>query len=145
VLFGSAVFCEVFEVKEHYYENQIWIMDKDQLSLELECPVCFQTPRNPPIFQCENGHLICCACHPKMSTCPQVESKISWILQLDFYHRSLQYCKKGKCKFSGVRCRLAENILEKSNLPRPCKFSTEGCLFEDEIANLEPHEGEFVI
>ena len=51
-------------------------MNKRHLSEELECPVCLQLPRNPPIFQCENGHLICCDCHPKLeSKCPQVSFK----------------------------------------------------------------------
>lgn len=53
------------------------VMDKQQLSEELECPICCQTPRNPPIFECENGHLICCVCRPKMNDkCPQVRIEI---------------------------------------------------------------------
>ena len=53
----------------------------------------------------------------------------------------LKTFEQGKCQFSGVRCRLAENILEKCNLPRSCKFSDGGCLHEDELDKLEVHEG----
>lgn len=48
-------------------------MNQRQLSEELECPVCCQLPRNPPVYQCENGHLICQVCKPKMNEiCPKV-------------------------------------------------------------------------
>ena len=59
--------------KKKATSHSLVIMNRRQLSQELECPVCLQLPRNPPIFQCENGHLICCDCHPKLnSKCPQV-------------------------------------------------------------------------
>ncbi len=48
-----------------------------------------------------------------------------------------------KCNFSGVRCRheASNPPLEKCDLQRPCKFSEEGCLFEDDIGKLEMHQG----
>ena len=49
------------------------VMNKTQLTKELECPVCFQIPRNSPIYQCVNGHLICSVCKEKIKDiCPQV-------------------------------------------------------------------------
>ena len=36
----------------------------------LECPVCFQIIDSVPIHQCQNGHVVCKDCHPKMETCP---------------------------------------------------------------------------
>ena len=48
-------------------------MNKTQLTKELECPVCFQIPRNPPIYQCINGHLICSICQEKIKDiCPLI-------------------------------------------------------------------------
>lgn len=35
---------------------------------------------------------------------------------------------------------MAEILLQKSNLPRPCKYSTFGCLHEEEIQELPKHE-----
>jgi hypothetical protein len=40
----------------------------------------------------------------------------------------------------GQRSRLAECILEKADLPRPCKYSIAGCLYEEEISGLPRHE-----
>ena len=35
---------------------------------------------------------------------------------------------------------MAESILEKSGIPRPCKYSIIGCLFESELDKLSQHE-----
>ena len=35
----------------------------------LECPVCFETA-SAPIFMCQQMHLICSRCRPKLKTCP---------------------------------------------------------------------------
>ena len=36
----------------------------------LECPVCLETPRAPPIYQCERGHMLCSICRAKLYFCP---------------------------------------------------------------------------
>ena len=36
----------------------------------LECPACLETPRAPPIYQCERGHIVCNNCRPKLQNCP---------------------------------------------------------------------------
>ena len=37
---------------------------------DLECPVCLKTPRTTPIYQCEQGHIHCKTCHPRLQKCP---------------------------------------------------------------------------
>ena len=36
----------------------------------LECPVCFETVKSTPIYQCINKHLVCNICIPKLKKCP---------------------------------------------------------------------------
>ena len=36
---------------------------------ELECPVCFEVA-DAPIFMCQQQHLICSSCQPRVSSCP---------------------------------------------------------------------------
>eukprot|EP00096_Caligus_rogercresseyi_P009048 TRINITY_DN3002_c0_g1_i1.p1 TRINITY_DN3002_c0_g1~~TRINITY_DN3002_c0_g1_i1.p1 ORF type:complete len:483 (+),score=143.23 TRINITY_DN3002_c0_g1_i1:44-1492(+) len=43
---------------------------------ELECPVCMDISR-PPIYQCEEGHIICSTCKPLLTNCPHCASKYS--------------------------------------------------------------------
>ena len=40
-----------------------------ELEAELECPVCMDISR-PPIYQCEEGHIICATCKPLLTQCP---------------------------------------------------------------------------
>ena len=35
-----------------------------EIERELECPVCMEIAK-PPIYQCEEGHIICCHCKVK--------------------------------------------------------------------------------
>ena len=36
----------------------------------LECPICLEDMAPPTqIFQCQNGHLVCGTCQPRLSTC----------------------------------------------------------------------------
>ena len=37
---------------------------------DLECPVCLETAE-APIFTCQEMHLICANCRPKLSDCPE--------------------------------------------------------------------------
>nr|ACO15158.1 E3 ubiquitin-protein ligase Siah1 [Caligus clemensi] len=43
---------------------------------ELECPVCMDISR-PPIYQCEEGHIICSTCKPLLTNCPHCATKYS--------------------------------------------------------------------
>lgn len=41
----------------------------DRLFEELECICCFDK-MTVPVYQCTNGHLICCKCHVRLRSCP---------------------------------------------------------------------------
>ena len=36
----------------------------------LECPVCMETIKSVPVYQCANGHVICKVCIEKLNKCP---------------------------------------------------------------------------
>jgi len=89
----------------------------------LECPVCIELPKTP-IYQCNNGHLICNSCHPKVKNCPM--------------------CRVYLNQHKPLRNLTAEHILEnmsnnnntvmeqkpkarRSSLKLPCKNAMNGC------------------
>merc|ERR1719468_732901 len=37
---------------------------------QLACPVCLETA-SAPIFMCQQQHLICSSCQPRVSSCPE--------------------------------------------------------------------------
>ena len=49
--------------------NQNSITDKYIREL-LECPVCMETIKSVPVYQCTNGHVICKDCIEKLNNCP---------------------------------------------------------------------------
>ena len=46
------------------------IKSSEDIREDLECPVCFKIPRTTPIYQCEQGHIHCKTCHPRLQNCP---------------------------------------------------------------------------
>lgn len=42
-------------------------MSVRELEEALECPVCTKVPQATPIFQCDNGHMICKVCRAKIN------------------------------------------------------------------------------
>jgi hypothetical protein len=74
----------------------------EDLEESLECPICCFIPTSTPIYQCENGHIICKACHQRLTVCPS--------------------CRK---PLGNIRCMYAEQMLEKVSVP--CPFAHHGC------------------
>ena len=69
---------------------------------DLECPVCLKTPRTTPIYQCEQGHIHCKTCHPRLPNCPVCRGPIG-----------------------NTRSLVAEKIISK--LPLQCANLENGC------------------
>ena len=66
----------------------------EELRRSLECPVCLITPKVGPLYQCDNGHILCPDCYKKVVECPQ--------------------CKKGIFHFTKpIRSLFAEQQLER--------------------------------
>ncbi len=78
----------------------------DEVRKRLECPVCYETRRNRPVFHCANGHLVCADCHEKVFTCPQCRTAMT----------------------VSARCLLAEDLI--ARLPVKCANWERGCGFE---------------
>ena len=51
----------------------------------LECPVCMDTIKSVPVYQCTNGHVICKDCIEKLNNCPicRNDSALVRILKLE--------------------------------------------------------------
>jgi hypothetical protein len=63
-----------------------------EVERELEWPVCMDVSR-PPIYQCEEGHIICSSCKPLLKVCPHNCGK--------------QYSEPA------IRCRFAEKLADR--------------------------------
>ncbi|CAA7057588.1 unnamed protein product [Microthlaspi erraticum] len=85
----------------------------------LDCPVCYE-PFTIPIFQCENGHMACSSCCPKLGNkCP------ACALPIGHY-----------------RCRAMESILESAFLA--CRNAKFGCTHKLPYGKELTHEKECI-
>jgi len=83
----------------------------------LECPECFNIPRELPIPQCPAGHIVCRSCKDSVqSNCPTCRRRM--------YHDGTSS--------------LAASLIEK--VPHKCKYSFYGCEVKDLLAPLKIHE-----
>ena len=57
--------------------KQPWNWEKILRGL-LQCPVCLQAIKHVPVFQCQNGHVICKDCHPRLLACPVCRTEAIW-------------------------------------------------------------------
>ena len=85
----------------------------EDMRKDIECPVCIQIPREIPIYQCENGHIICKNCQPRLEVCPQCRIFVG-------HTRSL----------------IAEKLVSK--IQHKCKFAE--CVEERLLEDLQKHE-----
>ena len=53
---------------------------EDLVAEKLECPVCLQTIKDPPVFLCTNGHELCHKCREPLKAegkpCPVCQGKL---------------------------------------------------------------------
>ena len=71
--------------------------------VEFECNVCLEVPKSSPIFQCQEGHIFCNVCHPKLrQQCP--------------------VCGKGN--LGNIKCLIAQKILKTTSDSSSLSFSS---------------------
>ena len=104
------------------------IKSSEDIREDLECPICFKIPRTTPIYQCEQGHIHCKTCHPRLRDCPVCRGSIGNTRNL--------VVEKIICKLP-VRCTNFENGCEAPQaLPdqiieheRNCVFRMVNCFY----------------
>ncbi|PNF20737.1 hypothetical protein B7P43_G14733 [Cryptotermes secundus] len=92
-----------------------------------ECPVCFDYIL-PPILQCQNGHLICSNCRPKLTCCPicsvLLENIHCWAME------KVASAAMFPCKYSTSGCAVALIYTERREHEETCEFRPCSCPFQ---------------
>ena len=68
----------------------------------LECLVCFQIIDSVPKYQCQNGHVVCKDCYPKLETCTICRDNNLYDNRFEEIVKRLQLSKGqliSKCRF----------------------------------------------
>lgn len=91
-----------------------------------ECPICFDYAV-PPIYQCQNGHLVCQTCSHKIAHCPTCRVPITEPairnLQLDKLANQFQF----PCKYNFVGCQWKSYSFKKREHEEVCDYISYSC------------------
>ncbi|XP_055249474.1 E3 ubiquitin-protein ligase SIAH1-like [Moschus berezovskii] len=84
-----------------------------------ECPVCFNYVL-PPILQCQNGHLVCSDCRPKLTRCPTCRGPLTSIrnLAMEKVANSVLF----PCKYASAGCEITMPPTGKADHEEYCEF-----------------------
>ena len=117
--------------KEDILENMFQLKDA------LECPVCLLLPQETPIYQCDNGHIVCKDCHAQLENCPQCRKALGRSRNLfaeKFLVRFMKPCPFDQhgCKVKFMPDRGAEHMAE-------CDYREINCFFPhcDQIVSVQ--------
>lgn len=91
-----------------------------------ECPICFDYAV-PPIYQCQNGHLVCQVCSSKITHCPTCRVPVSQPsirnLQLDRLANTFQF----PCKYNFNGCPWKSYWFKKREHEEDCDYISYSC------------------
>ena len=97
----------------------------------LQCPVCLETIKDPPVFLCEKGHGLCYSCRDQIKAqgkpCPVCKGKLidarNWAVEKMLEKLPKTKCKYEGCTFSRSDTQLVKNHEEKCKQRQDCFFT----------------------
>jgi len=102
----------------------------DLFAETLECPVCLQTIKDPPVFLCTNGHELCHTCRERHKTegkpCPVCKGELT-DTRARAVERMLDKLPKTQCKHEGCTFSRADAQVVKSHEEKECKLKAVKC------------------
>jgi len=99
-------------------------LTSEDLRDELECPVCFKIPSSTPIYQCDQGHIHCKNCHPRLRTCPICRIPLSISTRALLAEKLLARLPM-KCSYNGCEEVMMKDLLAKHE--KDCPFRNVRC------------------
>ena len=127
--------------------NAVLDQNEEDFLKRLKCPVCFELPRNGPIFGCHNGHHACQTCHPKLkqcSICRDTDLKCRQLMTEEILQSVMKdvsvKCKHIHCNVEGLMEQITAH--EKLCVARqiPCPMSFRGvCDFKGDMREFFEH------
>jgi len=102
----------------------------DWVSEALECPVCLETIKDPPVFLCTNGHELCHTCRERHKTegkpCPVCKGELT-DTRARAVERMLEKLPKTQCKHEGCTFSRADAQVVKSHEEKECRLKPVQC------------------
>ena len=105
---------------------------EDLVAEKLECPVCLQTIKDPPVFLCTNGHELCHKCREPLKIggkpCPVCQGELLDV-RSRFAEKMLEELPKNECKNDGFTFSRADTELVKHHEEKECSLRPVNCIY----------------
>jgi len=111
-------------------KRQASVSLQDAVAETLECPVCLETIKDPPVFLCSNGHELCQKCREPMKAegkpCPVCQDELLDIRNR-FAEKMLKKLPKVVCKHEGKTFARSNSQIVKSHEEKECRMKLVKC------------------
>ncbi len=96
----------------------------------MQCNICYRPPRQPPVFMCENGHIMDEACAKRVQHCGVCRNKNIGIRNRpieEFLNKQAAAGKKFKCQNHSLGCQEEKTLAEIQKHEEDCQFRVVPC------------------
>ena len=95
----------------------------------VQCHICLEVPEESPIYQCENGHILCTSCREKLTDCPSCRIKLGRTRSLGT-EQLLELCSRS-CEFEQYGCKFKVHDLNWEAHKEVCSYKPISCMEAD--------------
>ena len=95
---------------------------------QLECPVCFNIPRDLPLPSCPSGHFVCRTCKTRVKDCPTCRQPMPDNMTNSAIGALIEHVEHS-CKFSDQGCKVKMMLKELVTHEKQCPERTFNCPF----------------
>lgn len=124
-------------------QQQQQLCSNSDLASLFECPVCADFAL-PPILQCQNGHIVCAACRPRLQCCPTCRGPLGNIRNLAM--EKVASAVLFPCRYASSGCTASLPHTEKTEheeacelRPYACPCPGAACKWEGALEHVMPH------
>ena len=112
---------------------------------ELECPVCFNIPRELPIPSCHSGHFVCRPCKKRVRDCPTCRKPMPAHMTNSVVGALIEQVEH-KCKYSDQGCEVKMMLKDLVTHEKECPKRTFKCPYDNcrSIVNLSNFNDHFL-
>ena len=106
--------------------NQFVASPMTRITSQLECPVCYNIPRELPIPSCKSGHIVCRPCKKMVRDCPTCRQPMPADMTNSVVGSLIEQVQH-KCKYSDQGCEVKMMLNDLQVHERKCKERTIKC------------------
>ena len=103
---------------------------QDWVAENLECPVCLESIKDPPVYLCVNGHELCHKCREPLKAerkpCPVCQGELLDV-RSRLAKKMLEELPKIKCQHQGCAFARSDTQLVKSHEEKACRMKPVKC------------------